>query len=170
MKILKIGCISFFVIALITVILSFNYGKYENEPKRETKQTQAVDAQVVIPTTAFPIYEKLSHEKSETTENFSFLVKVEDKSAKNLKRLALEIKSKECKMSCNISLFDDRRAAELDGEYKRLNTIEEQNGWKERNYIYVADHLAGFLEFSSETFSYYPYRDWYYEELKAKQQ
>lgn len=113
-------------------------------------------------------YEELKYHDAGNIESFSFLYTGYDKSEEKLKKLALEIKSQKCKKECNISFFDIKSASDLDDAYTKLTTITEQNAWKSKNYVFVAEHLLGYLEFSTNEFLYYPYKDWYYKELKAK--
>lgn len=116
------------------------------------------------------LYEKISYDSSGIVENIYYLYLGSDKSEKAIDKLARDLKSKDCKKQCNISIYDDRSAINLDLAYKKLTSLEEQNNWKEKNYIYVADHLLGFLEFEGNgIFFYYPYKDWYYKDLKNKQ-
>lgn len=112
--------------------------------------------------------QKLGYEEAKTVENFFYLYLGTEKSIEKLEGIVKDIKTKECKKSCNISLFDDKRAYELDRERSKLANKEEVDAWNNKNYIYVADHLLGQLTFDTGTFLYYPLRDWFYEELKAK--
>ena len=119
-------------------------------------------------------YEKLSYKDAGNVENFAFLYAGSDKSEDYLEKLAKEIKSKECKKQCNIDLYDDKEAFNLQKQYDQMMSTfdtkqSDLDAWKKKNYVFVADHLLGYLEFSDEEhFNYYPYKDWYYKELKAK--
>lgn len=112
-------------------------------------------------------YEVVGSEELSTVENYWVLVK-SGQTKEALEDFIREFKKDKCKKPCNVSLYDEKRAAELDIEYKKLTTMEAQNSWKEKNYIYVADHLVGWMSFDSDSYWEYPYKDWYYKELKAK--
>lgn len=115
-------------------------------------------------------YERLNYEDVGNVENLDILFKGDDKSKENIEKVAREIKKDQCKKPCNISIFDDKQALELDLAYRKLTSGAEMDAWKQKNYIFVADHLLGYLEFEGEgIFFYYPHKDWYYKELKAKQ-
>lgn len=115
-------------------------------------------------------YSVASHEDVGNVENYWLLIETQDKSKVNLERFAKDFKKDKCKKDCNVSLYDDKKAVDLDIEYyQKLTTIEAQNEWKKKNYVYVADHLLGYLMFGKDPYySEYPYRDWYYKELKGQ--
>jgi len=114
-------------------------------------------------------YEILDRNENKTVENYMVLIKPGDDG----KAIALEVQ-KECKKSCNIDIFDDKEALGLQKQYddmmKTLNTTpEELQAWKEKNYVFVADHLVGLINFETpEEYNEYPFKDWHYEELKGK--
>lgn len=119
-------------------------------------------------------YERLSYKDAGNVENLAFLYTGTDKSKEYLENIAKEIKSNECKKPCNVELYDDKSAFDLQQQYDQMmgsfdTKQSELDSWKKKNYVFVADHLLGYLEFSNEGyFNYYPYRDWYYKELKSK--
>jgi hypothetical protein len=109
------------------------------------------------------------YEELPTVENFTFYYSGEDKSEKYLESLTRKIKSEVCKKPCNINLFDDKKAAELDNEMRTIKSETEEKEWKRKNYVYVADHYPAYLEFEGDgIFFYYPYKDWAYDELKSQ--
>lgn len=108
-------------------------------------------------------YEVLSQEEASNVENYNLLVK----SSSEAKSSAEEIK-KSCKKSCNIAVYDDKKAYDLEVEYKKLTDQKEIDTWKKTNYVFVADHLVGNIDFETGTYKEYPYRDWYYKELKGE--
>lgn len=152
-----------------------------NEPQKVASEVQTQQEQSQVTATPKPTetpkpkeapkqeeVQKLGYEESKTVENFFYLFLGNEKSKENLERIAKDIKTKECKKPCNISLFDDKRAYELDRERSNLTTKEAIDAWNNKDYIYVAEHLLGQLTFDTDTFLYYPLKDWFYEELKSK--
>jgi hypothetical protein len=135
-----------------------------------SKESSTVNISTDQPTILPKTYEKLGYENLKTVENFSYLYIGADKTKETIEKTIREIRVGECKKLCNISLYDEKKAAELDGEYlKGVFTPEEKRAWEEKNYVYVADHFVGYLEFEGDgIFSYYPYKDWYYKEILAK--
>lgn len=110
-------------------------------------------------------YEKLSYKELSTIESFIYLYSGSDKSEEHLKSVVEEIRKNNCKKPCNIALFDDKKAADLDSEMRNIRNEREEKEWKRKNYIYVADHFPAMLEFEG-VFFYYPYKDWLYDSLK----
>jgi hypothetical protein len=113
-------------------------------------------------------YEIIFKNENKTVENYMILIKPENRN--DGEAIAMEIK-KSCKKTCNISIYDDKRALELQKEYdEMISTLktpqEDLEKWKQKNYIYVADHFVGYMSFESEEYQRYPYKDFYYEELK----
>lgn len=113
-------------------------------------------------------HEILSRRENMAVENIDVLIpKGEDAQA-----IATEVK-KTCKKSCNINIYDEKRAFELQHQYDTMmsdpNTqpVDLQE-WKKKNYIYVAEHYVGSVEFSTGIFDDYPFKDWYYQELKGQ--
>lgn len=118
------------------------------------------------PTNIANEYETVDRQDSQTTENHYYLLKTSDLSEENIQRIARQIKQKECKKQCNLFLYDDEQAAQLDMAYNQLTTSEAMTDWKESNYVYVAEHNIG--QVINDEFSYYPLKDWYYEQMKEK--
>lgn len=166
-KVIKWGFIGMAGLIAVMMWYGFNFGKPAKQLEADRKKWMAESSRSSKPK---PVaYEKLSYKDNGNVENFSYLYTGSDKSKENLEKISREIKSKECKKQCNISLFDDKKAFELDQNYSKLTSQAEINSWKEKNYVFVAEHLLGYLEFEGDgTFIYFPYKDWYYKELKAK--
>jgi len=111
-------------------------------------------------------YQKISYNNGATVENFYYLYTGTDKTKEVVENIARKIKASECKKPCNISLYDDKKAIDLDLQYNQISDINEAKDWKEKNYVFVANHLLGYLEFEGDgIFIYYPYKDWYYKQL-----
>lgn len=114
-------------------------------------------------------YKVLSRVENKTVENVDVLVQPGEVSAE---AIAMEVKAS-CKKPCNINVYDDQKAYDLESQYNKMmgDTSTQPNDlqtWKKTNYVYVADHLVGAVEFETGTFDQYPYKDWYYKELKGE--
>ena len=163
-KIIGLGLIIFVILGVISDIRKAN-----------NKDSEVVDnkqAELSSTKPAVLNYEKLKYEDVGNVENLAFLYTGTDKSKEYLENIAKEIKSNECKKPCNVDLYDDKSAFDLQQQYDQMmgsfdTKQSELDSWKKKNYVFVADHLLGYLEFSDEAyFNYYPYKDWYYKELK----
>src|SRR3989339_2028358 len=93
-------------------------------------------------------YEIIAKEDAGSVENIDVLIAP---NLENPENVAQEIRSA-CRKPCNISIFDDRKALDLQAGYDDLmrdsaTTLEDLESWKSKNYIYVADHLVGYSEF-----------------------
>ena len=114
-------------------------------------------------------YEVLSKRDNGNVENIDVLV---TSGETNGQAIALEVK-KTCKKLCNINIYDDKKAFELQTQYDEMmdnssTQPSDLQAWKKTNYVFVGDHLIGYMEFSSDTYDEYPYKDWYYKELKGE--
>ncbi len=114
-------------------------------------------------------YEVLSKRDNGNVENVDVLVTPGET---NGQAIALEVK-KTCKKQCNINIYDDKKAFELQTQYDEMMVSSstqpsDLQTWKEKYYVFVADHLIGYMEFSADAYDEYPYRDWYYKELKGE--
>lgn len=132
--------------------------------------TQAEKQEVVVQVTPKPPFEYdiLSRVEGKTDENISVLIKSGEP---NPKGLAEEVQ-KTCKKQCNVSLYDDRKAFELNDQYDKMmgttgTTPDDLQAWKKKNYIFVAEHLVGQMGYSFGPYDDYPFKDWYYKELKG---
>lgn len=120
------------------------------------------------PTSSPTEVSQLNYENRPTVENYAFLFTGTDKSESHLKEVLQQIKEEKCKKQCNVDLYDDKQAYELDKQYRDLGSLEEMTEWKNKNYVFVADHLVGDIMF--DEFSYYPMKDSFYEEKKQQKQ
>lgn len=114
-------------------------------------------------------YEILARVEDKADENISVLIKAGET---NPKGIAEEVQ-KSCKKKCNITLFDDKKAYELDSEYtnKMMSydvTVAQREAWKKKNTVFLADHLVATVGYSFGDYSEYPMKDWYYKELKGE--
>lgn len=168
-KKVKWGISAFFFLILL---FGFNTPKDTTTvpaTNNQTAQTQTTQP----PATATPEPKKLSYEvvKKEvnsTVENYKVLIPA----GEDGKAVAQEVQ-KSCGKPCNISVFDDRKALDLQVEYDTMmgdldTPISAPQDWKKKNYVFVADHLVGDIMFDTKEWDEYPYRDWYYKEQGGK--
>lgn len=114
-------------------------------------------------------YEVLSKRDNGNVENVDVLV---TSGETNGQAIALKVK-KTCKKQCNINIYDDKKAFELQTQYDEMmdsssTQPSDLQVWKKANYVFVGDHLIGYMEFSADAYDEYPYKDWYYKELKGE--
>jgi hypothetical protein len=64
-------------------------------------------------------YKKMGYDQNNSVENYYLLVNPKDKSESNLLVLANEIKKEVCKKPCNIMLYDEEKAYNLDMEREK---------------------------------------------------
>lgn len=77
---------------------------------------------------------------------------------------------KKCSKNCTIDIYDDEKALNLHEAYdlmymKSETTSQDLKTWENKNYVYVADHYVGRIDFDTKMFNDYPLKDWYYKEL-----
>jgi hypothetical protein len=104
-------------------------------------------------------YQIKHHDENARVENYELVIKpgVDGETA------ALDVK-KLCKKPCNIFVYDDAKAQQLDREYDEISDGYSATAWKQQNYVYVADHLIGNIDFETGEWNAYPYRDSYYRQ------
>jgi hypothetical protein len=164
-KIAIIGGSILFVLILIGAATSSSDNQESNLSPEPAKQEVVEEAS----STPKLEYEILDRVENKLDENISILIKPGET---NPKAIADKIQ-KSCKKKCNISLFDDKKAFELDAEYtnKMLGydvTVEEREAWKEKNTVFLADHLVATVGDSFGPYTEYPLKDSYYRELKGE--
>ena len=147
--------------------LKENDSRYKIEFVKTLKDPSSFTGVKISPTLKYE-YEILSRVEGKTDENISILIKVGET---NPKGIAEEVQ-KSCKKQCNISLYDDKKAYELNDQYdKMMGTSGTQpsdlQDWKKKNYVFVAEHLVGQVGYSFGPYDDYPFKDWYYKELKG---
>ncbi len=118
-------------------------------------------------------YEVIQKGEALGVESYLVLVTSNDPAAVN--QIALNVKKQECKMPCDVHLFDEKQAIFTYLEYDKLmknreTTSEQRDKWNKENYIYIADHYVGTMNYSADSlFSSYPNKDVYYKALKQGQ-
>lgn len=150
---------------LLVVVLGLIGMSNSNSQTQPEKQEVVAEATPSKP--AFE-YETLARVEGKTDETISVLIKPGEQ---NPKGIAEEVQ-KSCKKKCNITLFDDKKAYELDSEYtnKMMTyevTVAEREAWKKKNTVFLADHLVATVGYSFGDYSEYPLKDSYYRELKG---
>jgi hypothetical protein len=152
---------------LLIVVLG-QIGKSSSTPQ-DDNQPESKQVNIVSPTPIVTFeYEILSRVEGKSDENISVLIKPGET---NPKGLAEEVQ-KSCKKQCNISLFDDKKAFELDAEYTNMLsyefTVADREAWKKKNTVFLADHLVATFGYTFGPYSEYPLKDSYYKELKGE--
>lgn len=142
--------------------------KNSSAPQPTSQPEQKQEVAQASPTPKLE-YEILARIEDKTDENISVLIKTGET---NPKGIAEEVQ-KSCKKKCNITLFDDKKAYELDSEYtnKMMSydvTVAQREAWKKKNTVFLADHLVATVGYSFGDYSEYPMKDWYYKELKGE--
>jgi len=114
-------------------------------------------------------YEVIKKEDSKLADNIWVLIEPDVDGEKATRA----VKENECSKPCFIQIFDDKQAYLKDLEYNLLlgsgrpNVQDDLTAWKVKNYVFVADHLVGWMLLNdSDEYNAYPMRDWYYDELK----
>ena len=139
--------------------------------EQATGQSDSGKQETVTETVSQPAfeYEILARIEDNADENISVLIKPGEA---NPQGIAEEVQ-KSCKKKCNVTLFDDKKAFELDAEYtnKMMSydvTVAEREAWKKKNTVFLADHLVATVGYSFGPYSEYPLKDSYYKELKGE--
>lgn len=120
------------------------------------------------PTARQYAYDVVEKQENKLVTNYKVLILV----GADAKAILMDVK-KTCTKDCNISVYDDKKALQLEQEYDKLMSTldtkpEQLTAWKKNNYVFVADHLVGYMSFDTNTFQSYPYKDWYYKQLTGK--
>lgn len=148
------------------IILVFFLVMVSRDATFVSPDTSPTPTQVAQATTAPQTYKKIAADSGKSVDNLRYLLTESDLSETDVKAIAEAIQRNECKKQCNIFLFDDQKAAELDIAYSKLSDSSAMTKWKVENYVFVAEHNVGQLVFGDYT--HYPLKDWYYDQQKAK--
>jgi len=153
---------------LLLLIVIATSSKNGSAPQPTSQPEQKQEVAHASPTPKLE-YEILARVEDKTDENISVLIKAGET---NPKGIAEEVQ-KSCKKKCNVTLFDDKKAYELDSEYtnKMMSydvTVAQREAWKKKNTEFLADHLVATVGYSFGDYSEYPMKDWYYKELKGE--
>jgi len=165
-KIFKWGGIAFVILIVLSVVFG---GKGNTGTTMKESFEAGMKAGQGQSPTSNASFQEISRKDVGVVENIGVLV---TPGTTNIESIASEVK-KTCKKQCNISIYDDKKAHDLQETYdKMMSTLATEpsdlDDWKDKNYIYVADHFVGYRDFASDSFNDYPYKDAFYDEMKAK--
>ncbi len=154
------------IFLLLTVLGSIGKNSSKSESNTQPEQKQEVAQASPIPKLEYEIISKV---EDKVDENISVLIKAGETNPKGIS----EEVQKSCKKQCNVTLFDDKKAFELDAEYtnKMMTyevTVAEREAWKKKNTVFLADHLVATVGYSFGPYSEYPLKDSYYRELRGE--
>lgn len=133
-------------------------------PQPTSDQIQEQPQEAAPPESAQNLHYKIEdHDVNARVENFSVVMTP----GQDGEAVALDVQ-KQCVKDCNIFVYDDYDAFIFQEEYDSISEPSELEEWKKRHYVYVADHLVGSITFDTKMYDDYPFRDWYYKELKGQ--
>jgi hypothetical protein len=145
-------------IGVIVVIIVFAILKSASDNKTTTQSAQPSAKRDA--TKAKLDYVLVHQDENNRVENYEIVIMP----GTGGEAAALDVK-RECEKPCNIFVYDTVEAQKLDREYHDISNGESAAKWKQDNYVYVADHLVGSIDFETGKWSAFPYRDWQYKEL-----
>lgn len=153
-------------IFLLLIVLG-SIGKNSSKSESSTQPEQKQEVVQASPTPKLE-YEIISRVEDKADENISVLIKVGET---NPKGIAEEVQ-KSCKKKCNVTLYDDKKAFDLDAEYTKMlsyeYTVQQREDWKKKNTVFLADHMVATVGYSFGPYKEYPLKDSYYKELKGE--
>jgi hypothetical protein len=144
---------------LIIIVLAILKFSSDNKTANQSVQPASKDEK----TEAKLDYLLIHLDKNGRVENYEILIQ----SGAYGKAAALDVK-KQCKKPCNIFVYDSAKAQQLQREYDEISDGASATIWMQENYVYVADHLVGNIDFETGEYTAYPYRDSQYRELGGK--
>lgn len=134
------------------------------QPQPTSEQIQEQPQEKTLTEAAQNLNYKIEdHEVNARVESFSVVMSL----GQDGEAVALDVQ-KQCVKDCNIFVYDDYDAFIFQEEYDSISEPAELEEWKKQHYVYVADHLVGSITFDTKTYDDYPFRDWYYKELKGQ--
>ncbi len=94
-------------------------------------------------------------------ENFEFLMKGTPRNDAAISDLVKKAKSENCTRSCNVYLYNDEEAANLDYINSFTSEVDgtKYEQWMKDHYSFIADHLVASIEFTGDKVNMYPYKD-----------
>ncbi len=173
--------------ALYTTALTIFLLGCGNAQRQEAESIEQLPDSISSPSAAeqdgTPVsqYVVLGEEHNQVVENYNLLAQPEGLTKEQLQALATRARTELCQGKCNINLWDDFRAYDLDKKMqaeemeasRRLTNQEidldeyklEREQIAQEYYVKIADHLVAWLEFEGETIVHYPFQDSRYKEL-----
>ncbi|MDR0419100.1 MAG: hypothetical protein LBH34_02675 [Prevotellaceae bacterium] len=102
-------------------------------------------------------YDIITTDHNNAVQNYYILIK-EKFDQKSLTEFALRFKNEHCTRNCNINVYDDISVSDIVTKYPLTD----------KEYLKLADHFVGTMDFDSDYISYYPLQDIKYKELGGK--
>lgn len=100
-------------------------------------------------------------------DNYYLMYTASDHSQAVLQQTAENIATMYCKTTCTLNFYDNLKAYQIDKERETITDTNIMEEWNRKNYVFVADHYLGyFTSGGNVAFSYYPYKDQYYNSKK----
>ena len=80
---------------------------------------------------------------------------------------------KKCTKNCTIDIYNVEKSLNLHEDYDQMymksqTTPQDLKTWETKNYVDVADHYVGRIDFDAKLYNDYPLKDSYYKELGGK--
>jgi len=150
LKWVGIVTIAFFIFVILMNLFSDDV-KNSKPPAYLTEKTVSTTTEPIVKKAEYRLIGRLD---KPNIENIFFVVDNINIDRQSVEKLVREIEDKDCKMQCNVLLYDDEKAAKLDMEYSQLTTSDAMSAWKEKNYDFVKVHNVGQLLMGD--FTYYP--------------
>lgn len=159
----KTSCLTYFILifVIIPILIAVVVNTVSDDQANKLK-TQPTTSRKSIKDIKLKPDEQLTqlgYEKLKTVENYYLLIKTDDLSKENIEVVAKKIKGTVCSMPCNISIYDDPRAYEIEQEKNKLTNLEkyqEAIALEQKNQQFLAEHIVGFLGFDGDIFLYFP--------------
>lgn len=128
-----------------------NKAMLEAQSSIEVTGTPVQSKEPLLDTTT---YEVFATQHNSTVQNFHILIKTKF-DRESLQDFANKFKIDRCTGQCNIMIYDDRSVVGLATKYPLPDS----------EYLQVADHFVGLMDFSDDSVWWYPYQDFHYKEL-----
>lgn len=167
-----LGRIILILVILLLVFTATTMSRSTDQANQTKQKSVVVTPTKVVEQYNYKVTTKTEHEnRIGKFENLSVLIDpVDDPKAE---AIANYIVKNECVAKCNIELYDDKTALNLQKDYEENFTKwteQEQYIWDKEHYVFVADHYVGFVDGIDEKaggYDSYPFRDKDYQTLKA---
>jgi hypothetical protein len=134
----------------------------------QAEVTQEPQSPQPSPTPEVKAFEVVNVEDRGIVQNVRVYVTSKEVSEEKMNEMANSIKSSHCTKQCNIDFYDTKKAIELKSEFDKLYVGEASalEAWKQKNYMYLADHNLAYYYFDVEELVMYPLKDAQYEKYK----
>lgn len=157
----SILCISFFI--FIGILLLFLKQLHIFQDATNTPISPFISQKKIYS----PQIQQLLVETYPKSQNYYFLYTASDTSEATLELIAKNIRKDNCAVPCTINFYDAKLAFVLDRQRVAIVDPAKMEEWNKVHYTFVADHYLGYLNADMyPAFSYYPYKDAYYQKLQ----